>query len=283
MSWLTEALRGPQPAGSESPKQSRPKIGEFDHLEATIGARGEGKSTWQCFRALELSRQSGGAYVIGHSLGARLPKKLPDELGGETLPIQYHATIKSLESGLRRKPDRWHILAPPLSQKDRETADDLLQFLVRFSDALRRSAWKKAHPLRLFPPKIQDYDGVECVPIVCLVDEGVAVESAGPSRKEGNRWFLELLFSLRHYHTALLWSVQDPSARSWRILEQSTEIYVFRVRHAWALQTLLAAGANSDEIDEIKRFKKKSHDMLQVKFEAPADEDIPQWARDTNP
>ena len=98
-----------------SDEDQRPKIGEWNILEASIGQRGMGKSTYQCRRVWELTREAGGAYVIGHSLGARLPERLPKELGGHELPITYHHTIAELERGLRRKPDRWHILAPPLA------------------------------------------------------------------------------------------------------------------------------------------------------------------------
>lgn len=244
----------------------RPTIGTWNHLECTIGQRGEGKSTYQCQRALELSREARGAYVIGHSLGARLPTKLPASMGGETLPITYHETIAKLERGLRTKPDRWHVLAPPLNKSERETADDLLMFVTRFSDTLRKAAWKKKHPWSFWKSTVS-YEDVECVPIIVLIDEGIAIEAAGSSRKDSNRWFLELIYSLRHYHTALLYSIQDASARSWRILEQANEIVVFRVRHAWALQSIQAAGATPEEVDEIRGLKK--YEYVKLEFKAP--------------
>lgn len=229
-----------------------------------------GKSTWQCKRALDLCREANGAYVIGHSLGARLPEKLPAELGGQALPITYHQTIDKLEKGLRRHPERWHILAPPLPgdgrAAKRDTADDLLAFVVRFSSTLRKHAWKKAHPFGWYKANVS-FAGVRCAPIVVIVDEGIAVDAAGPTRKDANKWFLEMLFSLRHLHVALLWAIQDATSRSWRLMEQANEIYVFAIRHQWALQAIQASGATPDEIDRIERLRE--HEHVRLAFKGP--------------
>lgn len=251
-------------APGQTPTPQRPEIGTVNVLEASIGARGEGKSTYQAYRALVLSRQFGGAYVIGHSLGARLPSRLPSSLGGESLPIVYHTSIDKLGRGLRRSPDKWHVLAPPLTGKgseDPDTADDLLRYAVELSTAIRKAAWQRAHPLRIWRPTVS-YEGVHAPPVIVLVDEGIAIEAAGPSRKEGNRWFLSLLYSLRHYHCALLYSIQDPSARSWRVLEQATAIHVFRLRHRWALESIRAAGASDAELAEIQSLERYQHVTL---------------------
>lgn len=244
----------------------RPEIGSWNHLESCIGQRGMGKSTYQAYRALQLSRMAGGAYVIGHSLGARLPAQLPKELGGDKLPICYYPSIEKLERGIRRHPNKWHILAPPLGEGDRDqenndSADDLLRFAKRLSYGIRKQAWYREHPFRLFN-SYREMTGIRAVPIIVIVDEGIAVESAGHSRKENNRWFLEFLYSLRHMHIALLWAIQDASARSWRVLEQSTAIHVFAVRHEWALTSIRAAGASESEINRIERLKPHEHVTL---------------------
>lgn len=242
----------------------RPEVGTVNVLEASIGARGEGKSTHQAYRALMLSRHFGGAYVIGHSLGARLPVRLPESFGGETLPITYHTSIAKLAKGMRSKPDRWHVLAPPLTGKDsydRDSADDLLRYAVSLADTIKKAAWQRAHPFKLYRPNVS-FEGVTAPPVILLIDEGIAIEAAGQSRKEGNRWFLELLYSLRHYHMALLYSIQDPSARSWRVLEQATAIHVFRLRHRWALESIRAAGASDEELARIQRLERFRHVTL---------------------
>ncbi len=240
-----------------------PRVGDWNHLEACLGQRGQGKSTYQCARAMELSRIARGAYVIGHSLGARLPNRLPSELGGDILPVTYHPTIKKLETGLARHPERWHILSPPLPgdgykmDHPPETADDLLRYAIRLSSVLRKRCWNREHPLSIWKPTV-DYTGLECPPIIIIIDEGIAVESAatgGKGRSEDNRWFLQMLYSLRHLHIALLYAIQDPTARSWRVLEQATAIHVFHVRHAWALNAIQAAGASEQQIEEIEALK----------------------------
>jgi hypothetical protein len=264
------------------PEFQYPEIGTWNHLEAAIGARGMGKSTWQCHRALELQRRS-GAYVIGHSLGARLPQRLPKELGGQELPVTYHTTITKLERGLRTRPERWHVLAPALSDKgehtDLDTADGLLQFSVRLSTQIRKAAWNRAHPLRFWGPNVS-YTGVHAPPVIVIVDEGIAVESAGPSRKDANRWFLEFLYSLRHMHIALMYAIQDGSARSWRILEQSTKIYVFAIRHQWALECMRAAGASDEEVERIRHLGKYQHVTLESLDSEPENAKRVQQLRD---
>jgi hypothetical protein len=236
------------------------EIGKWDHLEASIGKRGTGKSTHQCVRAYELCIDAGGAIVIGHSIGGRLPSKLPDEYGGHKLPIQYHESIESIRRGLRWHPGRWHILAPPITadaNQIRETADDLIKFSIELSRSVRKKAWTNAHPFGVPGARLGwrdnvSHEGVEATPIILIIDEGVAIEAAGPTRKDANRWFLEFLYSLRHMHIALLYAIQDASARSWRILEQATKLFVFRVSHDWALQSIAAAGATDEQIDEVR-------------------------------
>lgn len=262
-----------------------PKVGEFNHLEASIGARGMGKTTWQEHRAWKIQRET-GAYVIGHSLGARLTRVLPAELGGAELPIKYHTTLRDLERGLRRYPAKWHILAPPLAADGNAvsagqaiaTADALLQFSAKLSTSIRKAAWKKKNPFKWWGPNVE-YKDVRCPPVIVLIDEGIAIESGGPSRKEDNRWFLQYLYSLRHYHIALLYAIQDSSARSWRVLEQATRIFVFAIRHQWALNGMNAAGATKEEVERIRRLGKWQHVEIAAldvkKLEAATDKEIP--------
>ncbi len=291
MGWLTNILRAssgsrtPAPP-TDTPVDARPKIGDVNVLEASVGQRGAGKSTWQCIRADELASSFGGAYVIGHSLGARLPDRFPD---GREIPITYHESLKKLEQGMRRSPDRWHVLAPPLNAAHRETADDLLQFSVRMSDAIKKEAWTRAHPFSLYKPHKAKFHDVHATPIIVIIDEGIAIEAASKSKSEANRWFYEYLYSLRHMHIALLYAIQDPSARSWRILEQATEIHVFNLRHQWALDAIRAAGATDDELERIsqlptpKQLKAgtRKHEHVSLALEGVTRGDAPVWAQES--
>lgn len=237
----------------------RPLIGEWNVLEASVGARGMGKSTEQCMSARRLVDLAGGAYVIGHSFGARLPIKPPPGVGGTAYPITYHTTLRKLEAGLRRDPARWHILAPPLAGDGHkvdpslreETADDVLKFAIRLSTAIRKAAWQKKFPLKWWKPNVSYHD-VPCVPIIVVIDEGVAIDAASTTKKEKNTWFLKFLYSIRHLHIGLLYAIQNSNARSWQILEQSTVIKVFAIHHEWALNSLRAAGATPEQLEQIK-------------------------------
>jgi len=241
-----------------------PAIGTINVLEATIGQRGMGKSTYQCWRARELVAQHGGqAYVIGHSLGARLPMSLPASLGGGDLPIEYHRTITELDSALHARPTRWHILAPPLSldggSDPISSCDDLIAYSIRLSESLRKRAFARAHALDAIVAKssAHKYDGLPSPFVVVIVDEGIAMEAAamrkdvaGQKKKD---WFLQWLYSLRHYHTALLYAIQNATARNWQLLSEATRVVVFRVRHQWALNAVQAAGGTQKEIRAVKK------------------------------
>lgn len=252
------------------------KIGSWDHLEVFLGQRGTGKSVHMCDRALELAREAGGAYVLGHSLGARLPERLPTELGGEHLPISYHPTIGALSKALRRHPERWHVLAPPLPHEfpqvkrdvAPQTADDLLRWSVTLSSALRLRAYKQEHPIKgaiTRDPSRLKFTGLDATPIIIMIDEGIAVEGAASSKtKETSREFLQFLYSLRHLHIALLWCLQDPNARSWQTIAQSTLLHVHHVKHQWAENAIQAAGANEDELDRIAALKGYEHVTIEI-------------------
>jgi hypothetical protein len=241
-----------------------PLIGEVNILEATIGQRGMGKSTYQCARVHEFVQQHRGqVYVIGHSLGARLPRKLPAELGGHDLPIEYHQNVNDLERALYARPTRWHILAPPLELDGRaqaSTCDDLIAFSIRLSEGLRERAFQRAHPVKsIVRGKARDYTGLPCPAIAIIVDEGIAIESAS-SGKAGDKksrkakdWFLTWIYSLRHYHTALFYAIQNATARNWQLLSEATRVVVFRVRHQWALNAIQAAGGTRREMHAARR------------------------------
>jgi hypothetical protein len=260
------------------------KVGEVNVLEATLGQRGKGKSTHQCHRAYELVREYGGAYVIGHSLGARLPAKLPAELGGHELPIEYHFHVRDLDKAMRARPNKWHIIAPPMlgdtkrGRVECSTADDMIHYSMRLSQSLRDRAYDRAKLRRERPilePKIRNYDGLQCAPIIVIIDEGIAVSAANTSKGAKSRieqqWFQEWLFSLRHLHTALLYAVQNPTARSWYILSEATEIDVFYIRHQWALNAVQAAGATSEQIDEIRRLDPHEYVVIDDVSASPAE------------
>lgn len=247
----------PPPAPPTAPTA---RVGEFNCLVINIGARESGKSVYACQRARELAAEAGGAYIVGHSLGHRVPSRLPD---GTTLPVVYHRSVAELERGLRRRPDAWHIIGPPLADEDprpdleRSTADDLVHWTVRLSYALRSQAWLRAHPFRWsVPARGADFTGLAVPPIILMLDEGAAVGGAAGGDRgkgEGTDWFREVLISLRHCHVGIILNIQSANMKSWRLLEQATEVNCFQVVHQYALNSLRDAGASEEQLEEVKR------------------------------
>lgn len=231
----------------------RPKIGDVNVLEVALGLRGVGKSTGLATRCLELQR-SWGAYVIGHSLGARLPARLPD---GTELPIRYYGTLAKLEQGLSAHPGDWHVLASG-------RADDVIAFARRLSAAIRKRAWEATGTVQKWGPECR-MDGIRAVPIIFLVDEGIAVKAArGKSHaSHDDEWFQEWIFSLRHEHMAVLWGIQNSTARTWLLVEQASRIYAYRTRHQWALSAVQAAGATPEQVDRIRSLEVGRFELIE--------------------
>jgi hypothetical protein len=232
---------GPPFAASELGPRGMLKIERLNVFTAALGARGYGKSTILAIGAEEIASEI-PCYVVGHSLGARFPDELPD---GTKLPITYYETIEKMERGLRRSPQRWHILASG-------SADEVLLFARRLSIEVRKRAWNEAGKLERWGPH-KKMAGIEAPAIVVLVDEGIAVDAAAgkAQAKAEHRWFQELMFSLRHEHIALFYSIQNPSARSWLILDQANRIHVFHTRHRWAQEAARAAGATDQDVERM--------------------------------
>ncbi len=240
-----------------------PLIGSVNILEVSVGGRGAGKSMAQAARALQLQREL-GAYVIVHSLGRRLPREIPSgsslPFAGTKLKVDYHASIDDLDRGVRRHPERFQALAPALTAEggrardERDTADDLINYVIRLSTGIRRKAWHEAHPWRVWNADKADYNGLRARPIVLVIDEGIAVEGADKrASREMTQEFGQFLYSLRHFHVAMLWAIQEPNARSWKIIEAATATHVFQVRHEWALGAIRSSGASPDAMGDIAR------------------------------
>lgn len=241
----------------DEPKKAGLPIGDLNALHAYVGQRGQGKSTLMCSQAYDLLQDVGGGYVIGHSMGARLPVRLPD--GGPVLPIVYHENLEQLDRGLRRDPGKWHILASSTIP-----ADPVIQYGRQLSYGIRERAWRSQHMLKPFNETRKLDDGTFIAPpVIMLVDEGIMVDAAnskGDGAGDDHRWFKSWLFSLRHEHTALFYSIQNANARSYLLIDQATEINVFHTRHEWALSAIRAgAGASQEQLEAIRALPKYEH------------------------
>ena len=231
-------------------------IGDLDTLEAFIGLRGVGKSTYLCERVWDrVTATPGGCYVVGHSMGPRLPERLPG--GGPILPITYHENVAALDRGLRRHPERWHIVA-----SDTIPADEVIRYVRRLSLGIREAVWRRKHLIKRYSTTSR-LTGERATPICVIVDEGIAVEAGEGGGKTGSNkdsWFKAWLFSLRHEHTALYYAIQNSNARSWLLVDQATAIHVFRTRHEWALSAIRAGcGATEVQLAQIRELPRYEH------------------------
>lgn len=238
----------PKARAPEAPPARGVPIGSLDVLEAFVGARGQGKSTFLCQQVADLVEDVGGAYVIGHSMGARLPERLPD---GPRLPIDYHENVDAMARALRRNPNRWHIVA-----SSTQPADPVIHYARRLSHSMREGIWRREHPLRPFNDT-RRLDGKPMIPIVVIIDEGIAVDAAdgrgGSAGHEETKWFRAWLFSLRHEHIAVFYAIQNANARSYLVIDQATAVHAFKTRHEWALSAIRAgAGATQEQLERIR-------------------------------
>lgn len=236
------------------------EIGSIDRITAVLGLRGVGKSTFAVADTLEFNREVGGAYMIGHSPGARLPMKLPD---GRVSPITWHDDISSLEKGLRRNTDRMHILVTG-------EPEEVIDFGRRLSLSLRRTAVRQAG--HKFKENRPIPDGVKAPPIIILVDEGTAMREQ-MTREEKRQWKI-FLTGARHEHIALTWLIQSPTAKNWILMEQSNRIVTFRYVHEWGLNAIRAAGVDKDDLTSIRELPDFEHFEFEFEGERLADKRV---------
>ena len=223
------------------------EIGKLDEIHAIFGVRGSGKSTFMVMLSHELRTHYGG-YFIGHSPGARLPTKLPD---GKDSLISWHDSIKGMERGLQRTPERIHIMVDG-------DPEEVVEYGRAIAHATRKRAVEKAgfrfRDNRPVPP------GVMAEPTFVLIDEGVLIDDAqkGNIRKVDKEWE-RFLTGARHEHVGLLWGIQRPTSKNWALTEQATQIHVFHYSHEWGLNSLRAAGVPREEIAKISSLPKYQH------------------------
>lgn len=218
-------------------------IGEWNHVYLIFGLRGFGKSTYCVEEAMRIGYPS-GAYIIGHSLGARFPRSLPD---GENVPVEFYSTIERLARGVKRHPGRIHILASG-------DADDVIRYARDLSRTVRRKAWRREKGW--FRPwnDMSNMSGIVAPPILVILDESVALSmNLGKTahRNEDSRYFREAIYSARHEHIGYMFQIQDPNALGPSVISQGTNYICFRLEHQWSINAVQAAGATDEMLDEI--------------------------------
>ncbi len=226
-------------------------IGAMNNVKLILGLRGYGKSTYCAHDALTMQGAT-GAYVIGHSLGARFPANLPD---GTSVPVDFYPSIEKLKIGLRRNPTRIAILVGG-------NGDEVIRYARELSFEIRRRAYYREHgwARALTKPfnNLRQMDGIVARPIIVIVDEGVAMSmnlGKTGSRREENKEFREAIYGARHEHIGYLFQIQDPNAIGPVLQTQATNYVVFRIEHQWALNAIGAMGATREDIQEIRNLE----------------------------
>jgi hypothetical protein len=223
-------------------------IGELNCIELVLGDRGQGKSTYCIDKAMSLAYATGG-YVIGHSLGARFPEKLPD---GTPTPIDYYPSIQKLDEGLKTKSDRIAVLVGG-------DGDALLRYARSLSVSIRKRAYYRENGwiwalLKPWTP-LSKMNGIVARPVIVIIDEGVALSmnlgKTGAKSVESKE-FRESIYGARHEHIAYLFQIQDPNAIGAALQTQATRYVVFHIGHQWALNAVGSMGATREDIVEIQ-------------------------------
>lgn len=210
-------------------------IGEWNHAELAIGKRGFGKSTRLIERMDDLAKESGGCYMIGHSPEPSFPA------GITTIPFHYYETIKSLDRGLRSRPNDFHCMIS-------DEADSTVRYATELAKAVKRASlpfWAKSSTVAL---------GRKAVPTLVLVDEMMMLDGAKGSAKGAKEdWFKRLLIRLRHFHLAFLGGIQDSNTVSYVNASLATRLWAFRTTHEWALNSMRAAGVPPDQLQRLPK------------------------------
>lgn len=215
-------------------------VGSLDRVTTIIGERGMGKSTFAMLDARAFQRETGG-YVIGHSPNGQI---------GAAPDVAFHDDLKRLARGLRKRPERIHVLV-------KGAPEDLIDFGERLALGIRKRAFERSHKFERFRADRPAPRGLLAPPVLVIIDEGVAMRR-NPTQAE----LADLersLTSARHNHVALTWSSQAPTARQWVLLEQSNRLRVFRYTHEYGANALRAAGIHRDVVPVLRDLPRFSY------------------------
>lgn len=196
-------------------------------VKSYLGVPGTGKSTLAMSDMVKDQRALGGAYMIVHDIGDRLPEAWPDAWGGKPTGIIRHATVGEARAALAAKPDGIHALS---------TSDGgaVMELAVQAGASSKAAgAAEGASP-----------------PVLLMLDEAVGTAAASPYRMGDD--MREFIAGRRHMHVGLYWTCQSPAMAHYGLLALSTEIVVGRIVDERALARFEQLGFTPGEIDRIR-------------------------------
>ncbi len=179
------------------------------------GVPGTGKSYFAVRYAEQLARRAGG-YVVAH-----------DPTGGYAgAQIHRYATVDALWKRLTTAPGGVHVLDVP-------DGGEVIAAACRLAEAAAKNRPKGV---------------TKVAPVVCLLDEIVAVEGASPSRLDDQ--LRTVLARRRHIGSGvgLIWTSQSMYFANRALLGLSTELVLFRLTAEQDLDRLRKAGIPDDVV-----------------------------------
>jgi hypothetical protein len=202
----------------------------FDECIVIMGLRGTGKSAYALRRAVELQKDP-GCYVVVHDAAYRLPDHYFDDEGEKhTVDVRRYTSTAEAARGLKERPGAVHVLVVPDGME-----------VARFASQVAEASLKSRT------------DG-HLLPVVLVIDEGVAVKSASRYRMADD--MLEYLVMLRHNNVGLILAVQDPRFVHYSFAGTSSEIVIFHLHDEAALKKVCDLGMPRELADQARTLPK---------------------------
>lgn len=226
------------------------EVDTLDRITAVIGERGMGKSLFAKADARAFQFECGG-YVIGHS---------PKGYIGADPDVSFYDSIRALDRGLRRHPERLHFIASGASPEN----------VIDYGRLLAEQSVRSAHRregIRYLPNRPPPR-GLLATPVLIIIDEGTHSDQRKEFRKQDpdpktvaiDKQLERFLTGARHEHVALTWLIQAPTRRSWLYQEQANRFRVFRYLHEWGANAIRAATSiDSATVERIRTLPRFHH------------------------
>lgn len=208
-------------------KKTALRKGGFNVCELHIGVPGCGKSTRATARALDLSHNP-GCYVLAHDPAHRIPEK---DHTGKRFDVRWHDSTEQARSALGSRPVGIHAVACA-------NPDDVILLAIEAS----RASLAKSR------------DGMEGIPVLVYIDEGVTMGGATPYRLSPA--MRELLATRRHLHVGLIITMQSPQFMHYSMISMATKVTCGRLNDQRGIKRLIEGGIPPEKANKIPNLSK---------------------------
>ena len=197
-----------------------PRFRTVNLVAGYLGIPGTGKTTRALADMVRCSAAHGGARLLAHDTGMRVPERWPDAWGGGATGLVQHATTDRARAALAKGVPGIHVISCA-------DGSDVLALAVEIGDATMAQSKDGTGP-----------------PVFVLLDEAVGVAAMSPHRiGDGMR---EFIATRRHHHVGLYWTTQSPQFAHYAILGLSTSLTLGTLHDRRALRRLEELGIDED-------------------------------------